>query len=369
MRKEIATFFNEIESVFISKAPFVVYRKPDEDLITAFVQRTKELHELNSYDDAGFVFAPFDPKEKTVFFPFIECDSFQSTIQEVDLLKIDEIFIEKPQFINRNKATSLKEKHISLVQSGIDFIKDKKAEKIVLSRKEILECTNLNVLSSFKKMLKAYKNAFVYLWFHPAVGLWLGATPERLLTVENDNFKTMALAGTQKYNGTTKVIWENKEKQEQQYVTEFILKNLNEFVESFEFTAPFTVRAGNLLHLRTDISGKFKSDNSLEKLINALHPTPAVCGLPKTVAATFILQNEGYERAYYSGYLGELNKNNDTSLFVNLRCMQVENNLASLYVGGGITAGSIPENEWEETVSKTEVMKRAIINFDTQGND
>ena len=360
MQKEIATFFSEIENVYQTKAPFVVFRKPDEDLLTAYVQRTKELHELNSFDDSGFVFAPFDPKNKTVLFPFIECDSFSTTIHEFDFLENDEIFIGKPQFTNSNKSAGLEEKHIALVQKGIDFIKNKHAEKIVLSRKETLECTNLNVLNTFKKMLKAYKNAFVYLWFHPAVGLWMGATPERLLNSFEGNFKTMALAGTQKYNGTTKVVWQKKEKQEQQYVTKFMLENLNEFVESLEFTVPFTVQAGNLVHLRTDIFGKLKSDNSLEKLINALHPTPAVCGLPKTVAATFILQNEGYERAYYSGYLGELNKNNNTSLFVNLRCMQLENNLASLYVGGGITADSIPQNEWEETVSKAEVMKKVL---------
>lgn len=98
----------------------------------------------------------------------------------------------------------------------------------------------------------------------------------------------------------------------------------------------------------------------MEKLINALHPTPAVCGLPKAVAEAFILQNENYDRSYYSGYLGELNLNERTSLFVNLRCVELENNLASIYVGGGITADSIPENEWEETVSKAEVMKKVL---------
>jgi len=361
LQKEIAKFFIEIENAYKTKAPFVVFRKPNENLLTAYVQLTNELYELNSFDEAGFVFAPFDPKEKMVIFPFKECDSFSTTNHEMDFLESDEFFIEKAQFTNSDKLVSLKEKHISLVQKGIDFIKNKHAEKIVLSRKETLECTNLNVLNIFKKMLKAYKNAFVYLWFHPEVGLWLGATPERLLTVENGNFKTMALAGTQKYNGTTKVIWQKKEKQEQQYVTEFMLENLNKFAESLEFTTPFTVQAGNLVHLRTDISGKLKSDNSLEKLINALHPTPAVCGLPKTVAANFILQHEGYERTYYSGYLGEMNKNNNTGLFVNLRCMQLENNFASLYIGGGITADSNPENEWEETVSKAEVMKNVLL--------
>lgn len=361
MHKDIKAFFSEIESVYQSKAPFVAFRKPDEDFVTAFVQQTQELHELKSYKEAGFVFAPFGSKEKKVLFPLEKCESFKVAINQVDLLDDHEIHAEKSQFINSAKSGSLKEKHMDLVQKGINFIKNKKAQKIVLSRKEIFEFTNLEVLVTFKKMLEAYKNAFVYLMFHPKIGLWMGATPEKLLTFENGKFRTMALAGTQKYTGTTDVVWGNKEKQEQQYVTEYMLKNLKESVESLDVTVPFTVQAGNLLHIRTDISGKLKSADSLENLINILHPTPAVCGLPKEVAATFILENEGYDRTYYSGYLGELNINDSTNLFVNLRCMQVENKLASIYVGGGITGDSIPENEWEETVSKAEVMKKVLL--------
>ncbi|MDO9275014.1 MAG: isochorismate synthase [Lutibacter sp.] len=360
MPKEIENFFIELESVYQSNAPFVVYRKPNEDLVTALVQRTQELHELKSYNEAGFVFAPFSSKEKKIFFPFEKCDSFRVLINAVDLLENNEIYGEKSPLINIEESNASKENHIALVQKAIDFIKYNKAQKIVLSRKEMLDCENLNVLNTFKKMLKAYKNAFVYLWFHPEIGLWMGATPEKLITVEKGNFKTMALAGTQKYTGTTKVIWENKEKQEQRYVTEFILENLKESVESLEVTAPFTVQAGNLVHIRTNISGTLKSADSLENLINALHPTPAVCGLPKEIAATFILENEGYDRTYYTGYLGELNNKNTTNLFVNLRCMQLEKSKATLYVGGGITADSISENEWEETVAKTEVMKKVL---------
>ncbi|HSQ47717.1 MAG TPA: chorismate-binding protein, partial [Lutibacter sp.] len=160
---------------------------------------------------------------------------------------------------------------------------------------------------------------------------------------------------------TVEVVWQNKEKQEQQYVTDFMAENLKESVESLDITAPFTVQAGNLVHIRTDISGKLKSAESIENLIKILHPTPAVCGLPKDVAAAFIMENEGYHRAYYSGFLGALNNNESTNLFVNLRCMQLENKHVSLYVGGGITAESIPENEWEETVSKSQVMKKVLF--------
>lgn len=360
MSKEIIAFFNEIEGVLSSKLPFVAFRKPDEEMVGVFVQQTKELHELKSYNEAGFVFVPFCSQGKKVIFPYESCNYFSASVLDADLLESDKMEREQPRFIAIEELSDLKEKHISLVQKCVDFIKTKEAKKIVLSRKEMLQYGNLNVLNTFKKMLKIYKNAFVYLWFHPEIGLWMGATPEKLLTSFEGNFKTMALAGTQKYTGTTNVDWEIKEKKEQQYVTEFILENLKESVENMEVTEPFTVQAGSLVHIRTDISGKLKSANSLEKLINALHPTPAVCGLPKAVAEAFILQNENYDRSYYSGYLGELNLNERTSLFVNLRCVELENNLASIYVGGGITADSIPENEWEETVSKAEVMKKVL---------
>ncbi|HEY9169106.1 MAG TPA: chorismate-binding protein [Lutibacter sp.] len=360
MTEKIRKFFIELERVYQLKSPFVIYRKPDEDLVTAFVQQTQELHELKSYKEAGFVFAPFSSAEKKILFPFNQCDSFSIRVQDIDLFKSDEIQAENSKISTVEEPNILKENHLAIVRKAIDFIKSNKAQKIVLSRKETVETDQLNVVNTFKKMLKAYKNAFVYLWFHPEIGLWMGATPERLLTSFQGNFKTMALAGTQKFLGSTNVVWQNKEKQEQQYVTEFILNNLKESVENLKISEPFTVQAGNLLHLRTDISGKIKSDNTLKTLINVLHPTPAVCGLPKTVAAAFIVENEGYHRAYYSGFLGELNSNEGTNLFVNLRCMELENELVSLYVGGGITSDSIPENEWEETMAKTEVMKKVL---------
>jgi isochorismate synthase len=114
------------------------------------------------------------------------------------------------------------------------------------------------------------------------------------------------------------------------------------------------------LHLRTDIIGEVESSDLLGKLIESLHPTPAVCGLPKETAVQFILENENYKRTYYAGYLGELNMNGNTQLVVNLRCMEIENNKISLFVGGGITKGSIPEKEFEETVTKAMVMKKVL---------
>ncbi|WP_372794343.1 isochorismate synthase, partial [Lutibacter sp.] len=252
------------------------------------------------------------------------------------------------------------ENHIQLVQKGIDFLKNSNTKKVVLSRMEMLEIEKVDVINTLKKILNSYKNAFVYLWFHPHIGLWMGASPEQLISVSQNKFETMALAGTQLYKDATNVIWKDKEKQEQQFVTDYILENIKNSIDVIKVSEAYTVKAGNLLHIRTDISGELKATSSLGNLVASLHPTPAVCGLPKEKAIKFILENEAYHRTYYTGYLGELNIDNSTSLFVNLRCMQLNKNTASIYIGGGITMDSNAKNEWEETVSKAEVMKKVL---------
>jgi isochorismate synthase len=121
----------------------------------------------------------------------------------------------------------------------------------------------------------------VYCWYHPKIGLWLGATPETLIKIEGNRFSIMALAGTQDYKGTLEVNWQQKEKVEQQVVTDFIIENLESLVENVKVSKTETVKAGNLLHLKTNITAQLKSNLNLNEIITALHPTPAVCGTRK----------------------------------------------------------------------------------------
>ena len=203
-----------------------------------------------------------------------------------------------------------------------------------------------------------------------------------LLKIEGNQFSIMALAGTQSYAGSLDVEWQDKELQEQQFVTDFILKNIETQVSAIKVSKLETVKAGNLLHLRTLIKGHLNLNTlNFEHLVKSLHPTPAVCGLPKQNAKTFILENENYNRAFYTGFLGELNfnvvtkprtgqrnvenrayavKRKSTQLYVNLRCMQLEDATINIYIGGGITETSNPEREWEETVAKSLVVKKVL---------
>src|SRR5690606_5476922 len=112
--------------------------------------------------------------------------------------------------------------HIKLVEKGIHAIKANEFQKVVLSRNQLVTLDDANPIRIFQNLLNSYASAFVYCWFHPQVGLWLGATPETLLTIDGRTLTTMALAGTQKFKGSIDVEWQNKEKDEQQYVTDFI---------------------------------------------------------------------------------------------------------------------------------------------------
>ncbi|MEN8125727.1 MAG: isochorismate synthase [Bacteroidota bacterium] len=348
----------KLENAYEQEMPFVVYRKPNDNIIKALFQNNDNLIFLEDYTQSGFVFAPFNNKDKTVLLPFDHCESFEFKIagKQINILEKDNI---KDQIDLSIKSHSDKQKHIELVEKGINFIKKGRALKVVLSRKEEVVLQNPDIGKMFKELIYKYISTFVYVWFHPKVGLWIGASPESLLKVNDKQFETMALAGTQIYKENTNVIWGEKELQEQQFVTDFLISKLNK--KDLKIGKPFTLKAGNLLHICTKIEGKISDDINLEDLIQSLHPTPAVCGLPKEAAKDYILKNEEYEREFYAGFLGELNVNYNSDLFVNLRCMKIKDKIATLYIGGGITADSIPDNEWEETVAKSIIMKKVIL--------
>jgi isochorismate synthase len=320
----------------------------------------ESLNFTEHFTESGFVFAPFNVDEKAILFP-----SENARFLEEELSLNDFNFEEHNFLVDENA----KENHIKTVEKAIDEIDKSDLQKVVISRKEEVQLSSFKLLLVYQKLLKKYENAFVYVWFHPKVGLWLGATPETLLQISDANFKTMSLAGTQLATNDSdenNVVWKSKELEEQQLVTNFIEKQLTTISSNLKIDKTETIRAGNLLHLRTKVEGKLLEKGDLKSLIRALHPTPAVCGLPRNMARNFINNNENYNRSFYTGFLGELNLKKlnsaiqNSQLYVNLRCMEINNNKASVYVGGGITKDSIPKNEWKETVSKSETMKKVL---------
>jgi isochorismate synthase len=354
-----------VEGQFLSELPFVVYRKPNSDMINCILQHNNQLNEVHDYSEKGFVFAPFNADHPTIL---LSLDEMITAEYEANTSAGQEI---EPTLEVDTEAMTF---HVDLVKKGIQHIKKGKFNKVVLSRKFDVDCPN-SPGEIFKKLLSRYTSAFCYFWYHPKIGTWLGATPEILVRVENNRLTTMSLAGTKAFDKNKAPNWGQKELDEQQVVTDYITNALQDKVTSYKVHGVESVKAGHLWHLRTKITAVVHEN--LDLILKALHPTPAVCGFPLTTSRKFIQEYENYPREYYTGFLGELNfkreivrapasrnlenksyrtRTSTTELYVNLRCMQLIGERALVYVGGGITKDSIPEMEWMETKAKGKTM-------------
>lgn len=241
-------------------------------------------------------------------------------------------------------------------------LQEKRLDKLVLSRQI---CVNRNPEFSpdqaFFTACRRYRYSYVYLCHTPVTGTWLGSTPEILLSGSGNQWRTVALAGTQPLcNGELPAKWDNKNKEEQHLVAMYVKQQLTAHGIMFSEEAPHAVRAGELSHLRSDFHFSLSAVSHLGDLLKRLHPTPAVCGLPKEAACQFILKEEGYDRRYYSGFTGRLHPTGNTDLYVNLRCMHIGQQLLSLYAGGGLLPSSSLNEEWKETEDKLQTMLKLI---------
>ncbi len=347
--------FNKILTSYKNKHPFVCFKKPYASNLRAYFEKDSKVRYSETFKEEGFVFAPFDNENPAIIFLNSTSDILEEAYES-----------RAPVFSKNNDENfvSEKENHLELIRLGINAIQQSKFTKVVLSRKEIIQTRGINIIEVFERLLNQSQDAFVYIWFHPKIGLWMGATPEKLVTLKNGEFHTMALASTQAYKNNLNPIWGEKEKKEHQYVLDYIISQIKDqqngiILKEFTVSDTYTIKAGGLLHLKADIKGVI-GDFDLKNLINTLHPTPAVCGLPKESSKSFIKANENYHRSYYTGFLGEINVGLETELFVNLRCVEIDEDSAIIYIGGGITAESNPENEWKETVHKTNTIKSVL---------
>ncbi len=232
--------------------------------------------------------------------------------------------------------------------------------KVVLSRRLTLAfpAGTPSPASLFFKACRLHPHNYVSTWWTRQTGAWLVATPETLLSHDAQNgqpaWRTMALAGTMPWEGRLLpyAAWSAKNREEQAFVTAYIRRQLENLVEDMTLSECRASRAGNIMHLRTDITFRPKEGISAGVLADRLHPTPAVCGEPLLAARSAIRAAEATSRRYYAGFSGPYGCNGRTGLFVSLRCMELLPKKAVLYAGGGLLAASREDDEWEETCRK-----------------
>lgn len=270
----------------------------------------------------------------------------------------------KPHFSKVPKPNAVIDKmgYLAMVNEVVSRLQKGEAEKVVLSRIKSVELPkNFNLDNLYQKLTRAYPNCLVSLISLEDGSHWIGATPEVLLKKRGGAFEIMSLAGSQKSTGISldQYQWGSKEEREQNTVTDFIVQSLTSAgATDIVKGQPYTYEAGPVVHRRTDL--RFSFSGPMESLLNALHPTPAVGGFPKQKAQEMIDEMEPHSRMYYTGIIGLIHDNGDADLYVNLRCMRISNNVAHLYVGGGIMPDSDAEKEWEETELKSETLLRFL---------
>lgn len=227
-------------------------------------------------------------------------------------------------------------------------------EKAVFSRVKAVSFNELDAEKLFNELCITYPNAFVYLISGEEIGTWIGASPEILMEVHQDYLFTVSLAGT-KNSDEEERDWTEKEKWEQQIVTDYIEEICkNNKLADLEVTAPYAFDTGPVTHLRSDISAQLKGVSPWE-MAAQIHPTPAVGGAPQKQSLTLIQSVEPHERLLYTGIIGFVDAHS-AKLYVNLRCAQIQESALFLYLGGGYTPQSIPEMEWIETEQKSKTI-------------
>jgi isochorismate synthase len=233
--------------------------------------------------------------------------------------------------------------------------------KVVLARTVDLDLDGPTAGQLFAEATRHMPSAFIALVRTDHTGTWLGASPERLLTLRNGMVEVDALAGTMAAQDAPEdpAGWGLKEREEQDLVTRMITRTLAEQgVQGLRTEGPRNRVAGPVAHLYTKVTGTTAGIEALE-LAHALHPTPAVGGTPRQPALDLIDQLEPRDRGLYAGYWGPVEPGR-ADLYVNIRCMELYAGKALLHVGAGITAGSDPDSECDEVERKAGTWSRLV---------
>ena len=351
----------------VSAKAFAIYRLPNEEEPRLIVQTDGEVQTYPTMQALPiapcFVMAPFvisSSHPVYVIQPQLVAKGWQEIkaclkrfpdASDADASLLSVI----PQLVNYEEYTSL-------FASTQQLLKQQKVKKIVLSRCLHIAIDDLAIEASFQAACESYKEAMVYLSYTPQQGLWMGCTPEILLQCEQGKGQTIALAGTQSQEESSAEVkqWDDKNRMEQQIVSDYIYEQLVKHTDTITIGKLHTRSAGKLAHLCRTFHFQLSSTEKMAALLLDMHPTPAVCGWPKREVLDFLTQSEGYDRGYYAGFVGWLDGIDNTHLFVNLRCAQLDEEGATLYAGGGILSSSKVNEEWQETENKMLTIKNIL---------
>ncbi len=318
-----------IDKLIAKNCPFAIWSMPGSNTPEILISKKEELiypgefNRLNEHE--GFVFAPYQISSRNPLV-ILKPGIYKKGFDHIQNINCEIIQPEIKRKVRQNNPFIIsKEEFLNDIENTIFEINKTKLSKVIISRLIPHHRNNESISEIYLKLFQQTPNAFVYLVNLPKAGLWMGATPEILLKSEGKTLETVSLAGTQTRKDVDDYSWYTKEIEEQAFVSRYLLDVFYKFnIHPYTTRGPETLESGKVAHLSTSFRfSQRKLSSNLGDFIAELHPTPAVCGYPKSRAARFIPKIEKHDRRFYTGYLGPWRLNGGVGLFVNLRCMEI----------------------------------------------
>lgn len=298
---------------------------------------------------------------------FINEGDIKSTASE--MLKNSFAFLEKSEndlaprvnLINCSQNDNDFENWGKTINKILNHIDKKEFHKIVLSREVV---ATLSSIPSFGELADRLTHKFPACYnfvFRSGNSFFLGASPEKLLKISGNVLETDALAGSIQRGKTQEedskyadqLLSSKKDLAEQKAVLDFVLEAISRYSNEIDYnTQPIIKKLENIQHLWTPIKAKLKPGIPIFNIVNALHPTPAVCGVPCKKVVKFLEENEQHHRGLYSGIIGWFNFDNEGEFAVGIRSALIKNKKLYAYSGCGIVQGSDAKTEFEESQLK-----------------
>ncbi|HLP91373.1 MAG TPA: isochorismate synthase [Nostocaceae cyanobacterium] len=297
----------------------------------------------------------------------------QDLQNKIELLQTLKSCLLKPgekgaQFDCQHKNNS--DKFKNSVLSALEAIKSNRLSKIVLA--DILDVssrTPFNLCNSLNNLREIHPNCYVFCLSNGKGQHFIGASPERLISVDQKQLMTDALAGSAPRGKTSTedavnadiLVNSIKEKHEHKLVIDFITQRLSQLGLLPQVLAPRLRQLSNIQHLWTPISADIPANIHPLKIVSQLHPTPAVAGESTAVACEEIRHYESFERGLYAAPLGWIDAEGNCEFIVGIRSALIDGNSARLYAGAGIVSGSDPEKEFGEVQLKLQALLKALV--------
>jgi menaquinone-specific isochorismate synthase len=284
-------------------------------------------------------------------------------------------FLQQPQLANSEKLEyhfnySEYKSFISKVNRGLDAITAKKLAKVVIAHAlEIEREQNFNLINSLNNLRKNHPDCYIFSVGNQQEEYFIGASPERLLSIQDHQLVTDALAGSaprgkteyEDYSLGDNLLNSEKEKREHQVVSDFIFEQLLNLNLQPKRASLQLLKLSNIQHLWTPIYTQLKYKINPLVIISKLHPTPAVAGIPIDVACEEIKKYENFDRSLYAAPIGWLDLQGNCEFIVGIRSALIRANKARLYAGAGIVAGSQPQQELTEIELKFQALLQALV--------